>query len=92
MGLNNPGGKPMLIQCCVCKKIEIRGRWSPADGIIYDASHTYCPTCAEDALDEIQAFKQARLRVAASGPGRLRALVNPPAPWDFFRTGAKSKS
>lgn len=49
----------MLIQCCVCKKIESGNTWIPTDGVIYEASHTYCPDCVEVALSEIQAYRDA---------------------------------
>lgn len=69
----------MLIQCCVCKKIETESDWEPADGIIYDASHTYCPACAKSARAEIQAYKRARGPQSPRRSGRpaIRDLFEP---------------
>ena len=70
----------MLTQCCVCKRIEDDGAWLPADEVLYDASHTYCPECAVSAREEIRAFRQAcpsrpHRRTAAHA---LHELFNPP--------------
>ncbi len=64
----------MLVQCCVCMKIEIGDQWQPADSIIYDASHAYCPDCESVAREEIlafqNAFRSACIHAIAKGSGR----------------------
>jgi hypothetical protein len=49
----------MLIQCCVCRSVQVDGEWIPADSIYFEASHTYCPACTVAAMDEIRAFHLA---------------------------------
>jgi hypothetical protein len=64
----------MLIQCCVCKGVLAAGEWQPADAIIYEASHTYCPSCAVSAQEEIRAFKRA-LHGASRPTSRLAVAL-----------------
>jgi len=70
----------MLVQCCVCKRVEMGDSWKPADGVIYDASHTYCPDCAVGAQDEILAYQHAIraacLWTAGTHSGRHRRFEN----------------
>ena len=51
-------------QCCVCFRIKIPGLdiyGEAADGILRDASHTYCPPCAASArLELVEAAKFTR--------------------------------
>ena len=64
----------------MCKKVEDDGVWEPADRILYDASHTYCPDCVGEVREEIRALKKAgfpqpRRRSAVHV---LRELFDPP--------------
>ncbi len=72
----------MLTQCCVCKKIRKEGGWVPAPEHYNDASHTYCPRCAEVARREIEAFKAAYVppTVRRSGVGMLHDMFHQPRP------------
>jgi len=50
------GGIPLIVQCCVCRKIRHKsGRW---DAIIpppnTEVSHTYCETCAQQVLQKMR--------------------------------------
>lgn len=50
----------MKIQCFVCRRISRNGAWYPVEEIHYEASHGYCPRCAESAAAEIKAYAEAR--------------------------------
>lgn len=56
----------MVVQCCVCRKVRHQsGQWNhdvPPAHITPEASHAYCPPCADAAFAEI------RRRVEARGP------------------------
>lgn len=64
----------MLIQCCVCMGVLAEGEWQPADAIIYEASHTYCPSCAVSAQEEIRAFNRALHGASRSTLGRVSVI------------------
>jgi hypothetical protein len=55
----------MTIQCCVCKRERIDGEWceTTRQGLP-DASHTYCPSCLNDAVEMIR--REALEEVMAS--------------------------
>ena len=49
----------MTAQCCVCKKLESRGKWKdrkhrPLEKITY----SYCPTCFAEARRYLQAERE----------------------------------
>ncbi len=49
----------MVIQCCVCKKVRVKGYWRdvPVRHGKAPVSHGYCPRCAEAAFAEIRALR-----------------------------------
>lgn len=55
----------MDVQCCVCKKIRIDGRWiTPltTESRSAEMSHGYCPTCADDAFREVREYHRHNFR------------------------------
>ncbi len=62
----------MMVQCCVCKRIRRGKVWEWAAKHHHDASHTYCPPCAEIALAEIDAYRN----VYAPPPARRTRLAS----------------
>ncbi|NIA13450.1 MAG: hypothetical protein GWP08_05170 [Nitrospiraceae bacterium] len=45
----------MTIQCCVCRKVEMDGKWAVTDeSVASGVSHTYCPVCLQRALSEFK--------------------------------------
>lgn len=64
----------MRVQCCVCKKVHANGAWQESAETSKPAkvSHTYCPSCLDEAMQDIRAERttalitaQARLSNAA---------------------------
>lgn len=56
----------MTVQCCKCKKVQCRGTWVTGGGAMgEDVSHSYCPICVEETLEEI------RMRQAVHGPDAI---------------------
>ena len=50
----------MTIQCCVCNKVEEKGKWIyPKETPPKNVSHTYCPTCLKASLMAMQAERRA---------------------------------
>jgi hypothetical protein len=86
----------MLVQCCVCNRIEAGGAWEAADGVIFDASHTYCPDCAEHARTEIDEYwhalhQQVRVQTCTGSlPLRRRSAVYGSSPANGYRGGVWS--
>lgn len=53
--------KPVITQCCVCRKVHVNGEWREETaenlgwlGKYYDidVTHTYCDKCAKQALKD----------------------------------------
>ena len=45
----------MTVQCCKCKRVKWRGTWVPeANWGLGEVSHTYCPVCVDETLQEIR--------------------------------------
>lgn len=73
----------MLVQCCVCKKIERDGNtWEDASEHYHDASHTYCPTCAKAAWADVEAYRHTYTSASARRArlGSLQDLFQPRKP------------
>lgn len=59
----------MHVQCCVCKKFKKNEEWMETPSHSQEfreakISHTYCPHCLSQAMEEIKRERQA----ATSGP------------------------
>lgn len=55
----------MVVQCCVCKKIRVDGEWRETDADRpnpAEASHGYCPNCADDAFREVREYHRHNFR------------------------------
>ena len=55
----------MEVQCCVCKKIRVEGRWTVIDTHApraAETSHGYCPSCADDAFREVREYHRHNFR------------------------------
>jgi len=52
----------MDVQCCVCKKIRVEGRWVESDAAPREVSHGYCPVCADDAFREVREYHRHNFR------------------------------
>lgn len=51
----------MTIQCCNCNKVRSGDHWEPVHGLLKnEVSHTYCPTCFAEAMDELRAEEATR--------------------------------
>jgi hypothetical protein len=72
----------MLIQCCVCKKVQREDHWEDMGEHYHYASHTYCPPCAADAWAEVRNFQQVCSPAFARKrqPGSLQDLFQPQRP------------
>ena len=47
----------MYVQCCVCKRVRENNVWvlpESGENLQTNASHGYCPECAEAAFEEIR--------------------------------------
>jgi hypothetical protein len=61
----------MTVQCCQCKKVKTNGRWIDASEMLAGrVSHTYCPTCSEALLAEID---QQRAQAAMASRPAFKA-------------------
>ena len=49
-------GKPLIVQCCVCRKIQHQSNGWEAIPIPpnIEISHTYCEICGEEVLNKIK--------------------------------------
>ena len=64
----------MTVQCCKCKKIRVGSRWVALYGpLLGEASHTYCPTCADEF--HIEAFSSFASESTPSDAHRLRRML-----------------
>lgn len=58
----------MTIQCCTCNKVRRDESWetpqSASDDVV---SHTYCPACFAEAMDEVRGEMEANRERAALG-------------------------
>ena len=51
----------MTVQCCKCKRVREHGQWSASPVVMQgNASHTYCPTCMEECLEEMRELHRAQ--------------------------------
>jgi len=53
-------GKPLIVQCCVCRRMRHQSNGWEALTIPpnVEISHTYCESCGEKILQELRGGKQ----------------------------------
>jgi len=45
----------MTIACCQCHRVKVAGEWNhPTDSGNARVSHTYCPTCLDEAVEKLR--------------------------------------
>lgn len=45
----------MTLQCCKCRKLKEKDSWTHGElHTATEVSHTYCPACLTEALEEIR--------------------------------------
>ncbi len=66
----------MVVQCCVCRKVRVAGRWVSGEELVREQSgisHGYCPPCAAVAFEEIRALNRAEESVLVRTSKRATA-------------------
>ena len=59
----------MVVQCCMCKKVRNRGKWIRLAGLsLAYASHTYCPDCYRDSVEQFRREREATMLLYGLGP------------------------
>ena len=48
----------MTIQCCKCRSYKVKGIWRSQEVEIkgQETSHTYCPDCLDETIEEIHQY------------------------------------
>lgn len=57
----------MTAQCCVCKKLESRGKWKARKrGLLEKITYSYCPRCFAEARRYLQAEREKAEAIQAA--------------------------